>query len=54
MGRKTEQGQVLIELLLVVGVLFAVFYMIFQLSSTVIVEQSQQRFPKTMSGNPRK
>jgi hypothetical protein len=49
MGGKAESGQILTELLLVVGVLFALFYMLFQLSQTVIIEQKQQRFPETVN-----
>ncbi len=44
MGSETENGQILIELLVAVGVLFAAFYMLFELSQTAIAEQSRGRF----------
>ena len=47
MGGKTENGQILIELLVVVGILFAAFYLLFELSQTAIAEQNPVRFAQT-------
>ena len=47
MGSETQSGQILTELLLVVSVVFAIFYMMFQLSQAAIAGQSSERFSAT-------
>ena len=47
MGSETQSGQVLTELLFIVGVVFAIFYMMFQLSQAAIAGQSGERFAVT-------
>ena len=49
MGSKTQQGQVLIELLFSVGLLVAIFYLMFGLSQVVIDEENRFRFARASS-----